>query len=147
MTNADADLAGAGARPAAGRRARRARQDKKDKKAKGKKAAGASVTVTFTTDQRGAAQGWYVETYGQRQLPARPRQEEQRLPAARPGEEALRGRPAARLRVSYKPIPAELSVRIGKPPEGYLYVTLDGDLLKLAVGTLLVVDAIDGLLN
>jgi hypothetical protein len=38
-------------------------------------------------------------------------------------------------------------VRIGKPPEGYLYVTLDGDLLKLAVGTLLVVDAIDGLLN
>jgi hypothetical protein len=38
-------------------------------------------------------------------------------------------------------------VRIGKPPEGYLYVTLDGDLLKLAVERLLVVDAIDGLLN
>jgi hypothetical protein len=38
-------------------------------------------------------------------------------------------------------------VRIGPPPEGHLYVTLDGDLLKLAVGTLLVVDAIDGLVD
>ena len=38
-------------------------------------------------------------------------------------------------------------MRIGSPPEGYLYVTLDGDLVKLAVGTLLVVDAIDGLID
>jgi len=38
-------------------------------------------------------------------------------------------------------------VRIGPPPSGYLYAILDGDLLKLAVGTLLVVDAIDGLVN
>jgi len=38
-------------------------------------------------------------------------------------------------------------VRIGKPPEGHQYVTLEGDLLKVAVGSLLVVDAIDGLLN
>jgi len=47
----------------------------------------------------------------------------------------------------YQPPPPELQARIGKPPEGYVYVTLDGDLLKLAVGTLLVVDAIDGLLH
>jgi hypothetical protein len=38
-------------------------------------------------------------------------------------------------------------VRIGPPPAGYLYVELDGDLLKLAVGTLLVVDAIGGLVD
>ena len=38
-------------------------------------------------------------------------------------------------------------MRIGRPPDGYLYVTLDGDLLKLAVGTLLVVDAINGLVD
>jgi hypothetical protein len=43
--------------------------DKKEKKDKGKKAAGTSVTVTFTTDQRGAAQGWYVETYGRAMPP------------------------------------------------------------------------------
>jgi hypothetical protein len=49
--------------------------------------------------------------------------------------------------VGYKPVPEQLAVRIGQPPEGCLYVTLAGDLLKLAVGTLLVADAIDGLLD
>jgi hypothetical protein len=46
-----------------------------------------------------------------------------------------------------RPISAELSIRIGAPPAGYTYVMLDGDLLKLAVGTLLVVDAIVGLVD
>ena len=32
-------------------------------------------------------------------------------------------------------------------PTGYKYVVVDGDLVKLAVGTMLVVDAIDGLLH
>jgi len=49
--------------------------------------------------------------------------------------------------ITFAPVPHELSVRIGQPPPGYLYGTLDGDLLKLAAGTLLVVDAIDGLVN
>ena len=38
----------------------------------------------------------------------------------------------------------ELSVRIGPAPAGYRYGILDGDLVKLAVGTMLVVDAIEG---
>ena len=38
-------------------------------------------------------------------------------------------------------------MRIGRPPDGYLFATLDGDLVKLAVGTLLVVDAIGGLID
>jgi hypothetical protein len=121
--------------------------DKKEKKDKGKKAAGASVTVTFTTDQRGAAQGWYVETYGKGNCP--PGLAKKNNGCLPPGQAKKRyavGQPLGTA-VTYKPIPSELSVRIGKPPEGYLYVTLDGDLLKLAVGTLLVVDAIDGLLH
>jgi Ni/Co efflux regulator RcnB len=32
--------------------------------------------------------------------------------------------------------------RLGPPPAGYEYVMVDGDLLKMAVGTRLVVDAI-----
>ena len=39
-------------------------------------------------------------------------------------------------------IPVELSVRIGQPPQGYRYGIVDGDIVKLAVGTALVVDAI-----
>jgi len=41
----------------------------------------------------------------------------------------------------------ELVVRIGVAPRGYRYGIVDGDLVKLAVGTALVVDAIQGLLD
>lgn len=122
--------------------------DKKDKKDKGKQgAAGVSVTVTFTTDQRGAAQGWYTETYGRGNCPpGLAKKNNGCLPPGQAKKRYVVGQPLG-TGVTYKPISPELSVRIGKPPDGYIYVTLDGDLLKLAVGTLLVVDAIDGLLN
>jgi len=122
--------------------------DKKGKKAKGPKdKGGVSVSVTFTTQERGAARGWYAETYGRGNCP--PGLAKKHNGCLPPGQAKKRyavGQPLAP-GVSYRPIPPELVVRIGKPPEGYLYVMLDGDLLKLAVGTLLVVDAIDGLLN
>jgi hypothetical protein len=102
------------------------------------------LTVTFTTDQR--LFKCYSETYGKNNCP--PGLAKKNNGCRHPTEKKRYavGQPLAP-GVTYKPIPAELSVRIGHPPEGYLYVTLDGDLLKLAVGTLLVVDAIDGLLN
>jgi hypothetical protein len=43
--------------------------------------------------------------------------------------------------------PAGLEVRIGVAPPGYRYGIIDGDLVKLAVGTLTVVDAIEGLVD
>jgi len=121
--------------------------DKKERKDKGKQAAGASVTVTFTTDQRGAAQGWYAETYGKGNCPPGlakknngclpPGQAKKRYAVGQPLPPGVETRPPA----------AQIRVRIGDPPEGYLYVMVDGDLLKLAVGTMLVIDAIDGLVN
>lgn len=44
-------------------------------------------------------------------------------------------------------VPKEIEVRLGPPPSGYRYGILDGDLVKLAIGTALVVDAIDGLVD
>ena len=41
----------------------------------------------------------------------------------------------------------ELSVRIRPAPAGYRYGIIDGDVVKLAVGTMLVVDAIEGLVR
>jgi Ni/Co efflux regulator RcnB len=41
----------------------------------------------------------------------------------------------------------ELTVRLRPCPAGYRYVVVDGDLVKLAVGTRLVVDAIEGLVR
>jgi hypothetical protein len=49
--------------------------------------------------------------------------------------------------VIYIDAPAELVVRLTPPPSGHKYVVVDRDLLKLAIGTLLVVDAIDGLIH
>ena len=44
-------------------------------------------------------------------------------------------------------VPVVLLPRLAPCPPGYRYGIIDGDLVQLAVGTLLVVDAIDGLLN
>jgi hypothetical protein len=121
--------------------------EKPPKPPKGKKEGGVSVTVTFTAQQRGAAQGWYVEKYGRGNCP--PGLAKKQNGCLPPGQAKKRygiGQPLAR-GIQYGPVPPELSARLGAPPGGYLYATLDGDLLKLAAGTLLVVDAIDGLVN
>jgi Ni/Co efflux regulator RcnB len=45
------------------------------------------------------------------------------------------------------PVPAELVVRMGPPPSGCRYAMVDGDVVKLAAGSALVIDAIRGLAN
>jgi hypothetical protein len=121
--------------------------EKKPKPPKGKKAESVSVTVTFTTQQRDTARGWYVEKYGRGNCPpGLAKKGNGCLPPGQAKKRYVIGRPLGP-GIVYGPVPPELSVRIGPPPAGHLYVTLDGDLLKLAVGTLLVVDAIDGLVD
>ena len=44
-------------------------------------------------------------------------------------------------------VPVLLLPRLAPCPPGYRYGIVDGDLVQLAVGTLLVVDALEGLLN
>jgi hypothetical protein len=122
--------------------------EKKPKPPKGKKeGGGASVTVTFTAEQRGAAQGWYAETYGRGNCPpGLAKKGNGCLPPGQAKKRYVIGQPLGP-GIRYRPIPPDLSVRIGPPPAGYLYGELDGDLVKLAVGTLLVVDAIGGLVD
>jgi hypothetical protein len=43
------------------------------------------------------------------------------------------------------PVPLDLTRRLTSAPVGYRYGIVDGDLVKLALGTLLVVDAIEGM--
>ena len=49
--------------------------------------------------------------------------------------------------VQYYPVPNELVVRMGVPPSGYKYVRVAGDILLVAVGTMVVVDAIEDLMR
>jgi Ni/Co efflux regulator RcnB len=54
------------------------------------------------------------------------------------------GRPLPR-EVVYYPVPQDLIVRLGPPPSGYRYVRVEGDILLLAIGTAIVVDALQNL--
>jgi Ni/Co efflux regulator RcnB len=47
--------------------------------------------------------------------------------------------------VTYYPVPQALVVQIGPPPSGHRYVRVAGDILLIAVGTAMVVDAIQDL--
>ena len=47
--------------------------------------------------------------------------------------------------VTYYPVPTTLIARLGRPPAGYQYVRVASDILLIAVGTSIVVDAIEDL--
>jgi hypothetical protein len=106
-----------------------------------------SVTVAFTTGQREAVHGWFAESYGRGNCP--PGLAKKNNGCLPPGQAKKRYRVGHPLpaEVRWSPPPPSLTTRLGPPPAGYLYVSLDGDLLKLAVGTMLVVDAIQGLVD
>jgi hypothetical protein len=121
---------------------------KKPEKAKQKNQQGeVRVVVTFDTRHREVAREYFVETRGRGKCP--PGLAKKNNGCLPPGQAKKRYAVGHRLseRIVLEEPPRELLVRIGPPPEGYRYAVVDGDLLKLAVGTLLVVDAIDGLVN
>jgi len=49
--------------------------------------------------------------------------------------------------VVIEPLPPALVTRLGPAPAGYQYADVDGDVVRLAVGTRLVVDAIRAILR
>lgn len=120
-------------------------------KGKGKgqgKAAGAPqdahVTVVFNDTQRGSAQSYFVNTYGRGNCPpGLAKKNNGCLPPGQAKKRYVVGQPLPK-GIVLAVLPQELSVRLGDAPSGYRYGLLDGDVIKLAVGTMLVVDAIDG---
>ena len=120
---------------------------KKPDKAKKGNEQDVRVTVTFDARHREVAREYFVETRGRGKCP--PGLAKKNNGCLPPGQAKKRYAVGHRLseHIILEDPPRELVVRIGSPPEGYRYAVVDGDLLKLAVGTLLVVDAIDGLVN
>jgi len=117
---------------------------KPDKQGKGTSAA---VTVEFSPEQRRDVRAYFVETHGRGSCPpGLAKKNNGCLPPGQARKRYVVGQPLPKGLETHPPN-AELQKRLGEPPAGYLYVTLDGDLLELAVGTMLVVDAIDGLVR
>jgi len=104
----------------------------------------AHATVVFNDTQRGAAHSYFVNTYGRGNCPpGLAKKDNGCLPPGQAKKRYVVGQPLPK-GIAVANLPAELSTRIGVAPSGYRYGLLDGDLLKLAVGTALVVDAIEG---
>ena len=112
-------------------------------KHKGRKAEHAAAAAGFSTDQRAVVRVFFVETQGRGKCPpGLAKKGNGCLPPGLAKKRYIVGR-ALPPGIEILPLPVEVSVRIGPPPSGYRYGIVDGDLVKLVVGTLLVVDAID----
>jgi hypothetical protein len=120
-----------------------AQKPKKDKE----KAHETHVTVVFSATQREAARSYFVKEHGRGNCP--PGLAKKHNGCLPPGQAKKRYVVGHSLPqgIVVEELPVELSVRIGPPPPGYRYGILDGDLVKLAVGTSLVVDAIEGVVR
>jgi hypothetical protein len=105
------------------------------------------VTVVFTGTQREAAQQYFVQKHGRGNCPpGLAKKDNGCLPPGQAKKRYVVGHPLPK-GIVLVDVPPELSVRIGPAPAGYRYGILDGDLVKLAIGTLLVVDAIQGMVK
>jgi len=115
-------------------------------------APGVSVDVDvdvnlFAPPQREVVRGWIVSERGRGHCP--PGLAKKNNGCLPPGQAKKRyavGHPLPH-GIVLEPLPPALEVRIGLPPVGYRYGVIDGDVVKLALGTMLVVDAIDGLVD
>jgi hypothetical protein len=118
----------------------------KPKKQKGKSQE-THVTVVFSDTQREAARSYFVTQYGRGNCP--PGLAKKNNGCLPPGQAKKRYVVGHSLPygIVVGELPVELSRRIGPAPAGYRYGILDGDLVKLAVGTMLVADVIEGLIR
>jgi hypothetical protein len=132
--------------------------DKPDHAGKGKgkgKNKGADVAavkegdhvVVFSDRDREAVRGYWIETYGRDNCPpGLAKKNNGCLPPGIAKKRYVVGQALPTAIVIAEPPPV-LAKRIGPAPAGYQYVVVDGDLLKLAIGTRMVVDAISSLVR
>lgn len=111
------------------------------------KGASVQVTVVFGDHDREEARAYFSQKYGRGNCP--PGLAKKNNGCLPPGQAKKRYQIGQALPrgVVYVEAPPDLVVRLSPAPSGYKYGVVDGDLVKLAIGTLLVVDAIDGLIN
>ena len=105
------------------------------------------VTLHFGDRDRDVVRKYFVETHGRGNCP--PGLAKKNNGCLPPGQAKKRytvGR-ALPSSVIVRDLPRDIAVRLGTAPRGYRYGIVDGDIVKLAVGTGIVVDAINGLVD
>lgn len=103
-----------------------------------------SINIQFGDSQRRAVRDYYAPRVAAGNCP--PGLAKKNNGCLPPGQakQWKRGAPLPGGVVMY-PIPRDLEIRLGVPPAGYKYVRVAADILLIAVGTSMVVDAIEDL--
>ena len=107
---------------------------------------GPGIGIGFSAGQRSSYGDWYHDHYGSSCPPGLAKKGNGCLPPGQAKKRYSIGYPLPH-GVVLGPLPSALAILLGAPPVGYRYGILDGDVVKLAIGTALVVDAIEGLAN
>ena len=106
-----------------------------------------TVTLRFGSHQREVTREYFVSAHGRGNCPpGLAKKNNGCLPPGHAKKRYVVGSPMPD-GVFVEDPPPDLAIRVGPPPKGYRYGIVDGDLVKLAIGTALVVDAIEGLVN
>ena len=96
----------------------------------------------FSDAQRTAMHGYYADQVrGGRCPPGLAKKHNGCMPPGQ-AKKWARGQPLA---VAYYPLPPYMLDRLGRPPAGHQYVRVANDILMIAIGSSLVVDAIEDL--
>ena len=102
------------------------------------------AAVVFSSHQRVIVRDYWVEKHGRGNCPpGLAKKHNGCLPPGLAKKRYVVGRRCDPRFIA--PLPPPLEVRLGPPPPGFVYAVVDGDVVKLAVGTYLVVDAISSL--
>ena len=125
------------------------KQEQKDSAAKqqgGKKAAEVKLGAYFVDQQRAAARDHYARQYSAKRCP--PGLAKKNNGCMPPGQAKKWAVGQALPRdLVYYPVPQTVVVRLGVPPAGHRYVRVANDILLIAIGTRIVVDAIEDLMK
>lgn len=104
------------------------------------------IGAYFGDQQREAARSYYGSTYSAKRCP--PGLAKKNNGCMPPGQaKKWAVGQALPSDVIYYPVPQTVSVRLGVPPAGYRYVRVANDILLIAIGTNMVVDAINDLMR
>lgn len=125
------------------------KHEQKEKKPKAKDAKNApeiKVGAYFGDQQRVAAKDYYARKYSAKRCPpGLAKKNNGCMPPGQAKKWAV-GQPLA-ADVIYYPVPRAVVVQLGAPPAGHRYVRVANDILLIAIGSSMVIDAIEDLMR
>lgn len=121
-------------------------KEKKPKAKDGKQATEVKVGAYFVDQQRVAAKEYYARQYSAKRCPpGLAKKNNGCMPPGQAKKWAV-GQPLP-ADVIYYPVPRAVVVQLGVPPAGHRYVRVANDILLIAIGSRMVIDAIEDLMK